>query len=84
VQHFLPKGFPRIRHYGILSSAWKKRVFPDAKTITIDYKELWRSKGLAIDRCPSCKTGQLLYVGDIQAIRGPPKYIALKQKSSIP
>jgi hypothetical protein len=29
--HFLPSGFTRIRHYGILSSSWKKKVFPQAK-----------------------------------------------------
>ena len=79
VQHFLPKGFPRIRHFGILSSAWKKSVFPEARTIKIDYQELWRSKGLVLDRCPYCKTGQLIYIGDIQAIRGPPQPSANKQ-----
>ncbi len=27
-QHILPKGFRRVRHYGILSSAWKKEKLP--------------------------------------------------------
>lgn len=83
VQHFLPKGFPRIRHYGILSSAWKKRVFPEAKKTKIDYKELWRSKGLAVDQCPYCKIGQLVFLCDIEPIRGPPKHNALQQNSLI-
>ena len=26
--HVLPKGFTRIRHYGILSSSWKKEKLP--------------------------------------------------------
>ena len=71
-QHFLPKGFPRVRHYGILSSAWKKRIFPNAKTKKTDWQSLWVAKGVIIDQCPYCKIGKLIYVKEIKPVRGPP------------
>jgi len=31
--HVLPKGFTRIRHYGILSSSWKKVKLPELQKL---------------------------------------------------
>lgn len=71
--HLLPKGFTRIRHYGILSSQWKSRIFPDqGTTISIDWKTIWESKGLHVDQCPNCRKGQLSYARQIPPSRGPP------------
>jgi hypothetical protein len=54
--HFLPKGFCRIRHYGILSSAWKQRIFPDAPTpVKINWQDFWKNRGLDVGQCPNCK-----------------------------
>jgi len=82
--HFLPKGFCRIRHYGFLSSAWKNRVFPNAPKIKdINWQEFWKSKGLDVNKCPSCSKGILIYLGTIAPVRGPPVYPILKTKTGI-
>jgi len=71
--HFLPKGFSRIRHYGILSSAWKQRVFSTAtKKAKVDWQQIWQSKGLNVNQCPDCKIGHLICIGTLDPLRGPP------------
>lgn len=71
--HFLPSGFTRIRHYGILSSSWKRKIFPNpTKKPKPDWKQIWANKGLLVDLCPSCKKGSLIPVGEIPPQRGPP------------
>ena len=59
-QHILPKRFVRIRHYGILSSTWKREKLPSLQ------EKLWLkppppkpAKGAKIRPCPCCKTGHL-------------------------
>lgn len=70
--HFLPSGFTRIRHYGILSSNWKNKVFPQAKKkVKREWKEIWKAKGFNPDLCPSCK-GNLVPIRSIYPKRGPP------------
>ena len=75
--HILPKGFTRIRHYGFLSSSWKKEKLPqlqlqlldkDAENIVIfipQEKSLHRC-------CPRCKKGILITLFTFDC-RGPPK-----------
>jgi hypothetical protein len=73
--HFLPKGFCRIRHYGILSSAWKQRIFPDAPTpVKINWQDFWKNRGLDVGQCPNCKKGRLICIGKIEPVRGPPYF----------
>lgn len=73
IMHLLPKGFTRIRHYGILSSQWKSRIFPDqGPKVLIDWKTIWESKGLQVDQCPHCRKGQLIHLKKIIPVRGPP------------
>jgi hypothetical protein len=54
--HVLPKGFTRIRHYGILSSGWKKEKLPELQkalaTVPIPCKE--ERPPLLNGICPSC------------------------------
>ena len=76
-QHILPKGFTRIRHYGFLSSSWKKEKLPllqlqlaaknlvDIAILIVPEKSLHRC-------CPSCKTGRLLTLLTFDN-RGPPR-----------
>jgi hypothetical protein len=70
-QHILPLRFVRIRHYGILSSTWKRGKLqslqselkvkrPEAKTKTL------------LSKCPCCKTGTLITI-EVFGKRGPPK-----------
>lgn len=74
--HILPHGFRRIRHFGILSSAYKKILFPESlKTpIEIEWENIWLNKGLDVQKCNYCKKGNLVLVQKIKPIRGPPKH----------
>ncbi len=77
--HFLPKGFCRIRHYGILSSAWNQRVFAHLpQKQKISWEDFWNNKGLDVKQCPHCKKGQLTYICKIDPVRGPPVYTTMK------
>jgi len=75
VLHILPKGFRKIRHYGILSGAWKTKLFPNASenTKSLHWQDLWKSKGLELYMCPKCKTGILEHLAEIDPVRGPPR-----------
>jgi len=79
--HFLPSGFTRIRHYGILSGTWKRKVFQQAKKKEKrDWKQIWKAKGFDPDLCPSCK-GHLVPIRSIYPKRGPPTcHSSTKQK----
>lgn len=69
-QHILPKGFTRIRHYGILSSTMKKKIIPPLQEQLGKVK--LQEKSLLQHRvCPICKTGELVTLITFTA-RGPP------------
>lgn len=76
--HILPHRFVRIRHYGILSSTWKRTKFialrkqlnmPSAK-VAIKTK---------LHSCPCCKTGTLITIM-IFGKRGPPHEYKVEEK----
>ncbi len=71
--HVLPKGFTRIRHFGILSSSWKKAKLPELQkalaAVPITRKE--KKPPLLHGSCPSCKQGKLVIVMTFGQ-RGPP------------
>jgi len=71
--HILPKGFTRMRHYGILSSCWKKEKLPalqdQIKSGSIIIKPIEKENKHLL--CPSCKQGRLTVVCCFGA-RGPP------------
>lgn len=73
--HVLPKGFTRIRHYGILSSSWKKEKLPklQAHILKKEYVSLEKPKPKTkLNQCPSCKMGELITILVFDS-RGPPK-----------
>lgn len=71
--HILPKGFTRIRHYGILSSTSKKR-YKDLIDQQIGGLTTLPVKTPAVHRiCPACKKGTLETVC-VFGQRGPPKH----------
>jgi hypothetical protein len=70
--HFLPKRFCRIRHYGILSSSWKTKLFPNTDSIKKNWIEIWLQKGIIVDQCPSCKKGKLILIDLFLPSRAPP------------
>ncbi len=71
--HILPKGFVRIRHYGILSSAIKLKVHELAKQ-QLGEIVITQHEPLKHNKCPCCKIGDLVIIARFD-IRGPPKLI---------
>jgi hypothetical protein len=72
--HILPKRFVRIRHYGILSSTWKRSKLTDlqSKLTGIGLSSLPDViKGSYHKACPCCKTGQMITLLTFGR-RGPP------------
>lgn len=69
-QHILPHKFVRIRHYGILSSTWKR-----GKLQTLQQQLKMPIKSMPIKtmlhKCPNCKTGTLKTL-EVFGKRGPP------------
>lgn len=87
--HILPKGFMRIRHYGILSSSKKEKTLPIIheqfgsdyipidKTIKKDWKELATEMGFNPDCCPICKENTMITLCAFDR-RGPPDQIFIE------
>jgi Putative transposase/Transposase zinc-binding domain len=72
--HILPKRFTRIRHYGILSSTWKRSKLA-ALQQSLKVVALWQPPPLLHNRCRHCKQGVVVTVCTFDR-RGPPtKYL---------
>ncbi len=76
--HILPKRFVRIRHYGILSSFWKRKKLKELQAALnfIPAIQVIQTKN---HQCPKCKSHSLKVVFQFDA-RGPPKYWLKKIK----
>ena len=76
-QHILPKRFVRIRHYGILSSTWKRSKLADLQIklgLTLVPKVVKVTK---INICPCCQKGKMVIIMTFDS-RGPPEeYVQL-------
>lgn len=70
--HILPKGFVRIRHYGILSSYHKKLTLAQLQQ-SLGRVQLKEWQPLQHRMCPVCKKGKLVTLTTFTA-RGPPAY----------
>lgn len=69
-QHILPLRFVRIRHYGMVSSTWKRgRLQALQAVLQVVRKPL--PVNTLLRRCPCCKTGILTTI-EVFAGRGPP------------
>ncbi|WP_142785219.1 IS91 family transposase [Changchengzhania lutea] len=81
--HILPKGFTRIRHYGILSSPWKKEKLPklQAELATVKIECIKTDNPVLHRQCPVCKKGRLHTILLFNE-RGPPENwrVLLKDK----
>ena len=85
--HILPKGFVRIRHYGILSSKIKGEAIPIIRAQLIPWVPEdpmipgVTAAGIVTRTCPCCKKGLMQHVMDFDH-RGPPaEYLKLNEKS---
>lgn len=76
--HILPHRFVRIRHYGILSSTWKRGKLK-ALQATLNIKTTQQPLKTLLRRCPCCKTGTLITI-DVFGKRGPPQQYLLQNQ----
>jgi hypothetical protein len=71
--HILPKRFVKIRHYGFLSSTWKRQKLKNLQqkmgVMLVEKKE----KELVLPKCPACKTGNMQTILAFDR-RGPPAH----------
>lgn len=74
--HILPKGFTRIRHYGILSNSLKKVVIPMLQE-QLGKLVLPERSIQAHRQCPVCRNGELVTLFTFTA-RGPPEMNILR------
>jgi len=69
--HILPKRFVRIRHYGILSSSWKRGKLQELQSdLKIKIPEV--PPKTLLNKCRCCKEGNLVTIA-VFGQRGPPK-----------
>ena len=81
-QHILPRGFVRIRHFGMLASINRPQlqklqrslgIIPKKKTDRKDWKQLCREHlDYDPDLCPHCKKGTMVTIEHFDPVRGPP------------
>jgi hypothetical protein len=81
-QHILPKRFVKIRHYGFLSSTWKRGKL---KALQVEFKvKPTESKVKSkFKKCPCCKVGNLITIEAFDK-RGPPKWYLGVSQTLIP
>jgi hypothetical protein len=82
-QHIMPRGFVRIRHYGLLSATKRAQLRQIQQglgvkiTLSIGEKNDWKQicrEHLRFDPdlCPNCKKGKMVTIERIVPGRGPP------------
>lgn len=81
--HILPLRFVRIRHYGILSSTWKREKLKALQ------QRLWKGKVPQHKTrphrpCPCCKQGTLITLISFGVRGPPPEYAHLLHKTASP
>lgn len=79
--HILPKRFVKIRHYGFLSSTWKRGKLKvlQAKLLVVPPQK--QEKGQQYRKCSCCRTGYLHTIAVFDG-RGPPlSYIGISQNT---
>ncbi len=82
--HILPKRFVKIRHYGFLSSTWKRIKLKNLQQkLGIQPKEKPLPKPFQ-PKCSCCKTGNLVTIAMFD-LRGPPQwFLEMSQSQPTP
>jgi hypothetical protein len=81
-QHILPPRFVRIRHYGIVSSTWKRGKL-QALQSTLQVVGNPSPVNTMLRKCPCCKTGILITI-EVFGKRGPPpQFLSQKQEAPV-
>ena len=71
--HILPKGFVKIRHYGFLSSTWKRQKLGVLQSKLQIHPSVKTARATKIRKCQCCKTGNLHTILIFDK-RGPPAW----------
>lgn len=85
--HILPKGFRKVRKYGLVSNASKGKDIPKARIalgLRLQHHQLSSRKqrkakalerlfGEDTNRCPCCKKGQMVMIDVVPSERAPPQ-----------
>ena len=86
--HILSKGFTKIRHYGFLSSSWKREKLPALQASFEGFQAQAKEQGKAnettclLNTCRFCGKGSLILIASFGK-RGPPQeYKILFQKQN--
>jgi hypothetical protein len=93
--HVLPKGFVRIRHYGLLANRTRKQKIARCRDLLASPKpeepspqtrrqKLLELTGVDIGQCPACRKGRMGIVEQIDPIRrlfGHPSRVEIKDSS---
>lgn len=74
--HILPRGFVKVRYYGILSNRFTKQTAmyrkpkqkPEKETVQ---QRLERLTGFDVYKCPYCKKGKMYKVEELPRVRSP-------------
>ena len=78
--HVLPRGFMRIRHFGILGNRYKKEKIKLIRELENIYESLateaqlgWQDllkkiTGIDLNQCPKCKCGELVPTADVKGL----------------
>jgi len=78
--HILPKRFVKLRHYGFLSSTWKRQKLPILQQSLKVQPKIKVAKESKVRKCQCCKTGNLHTILVFDQ-RGPPGfYLGNSQK----
>lgn len=77
-RHILPHRYVRIRHYGILSSSWKRGKL-QALQLQLKVAITPVVVKTMLHQCPCCKTGTLITIEEFGK-RGPPKQYLLEKQ----
>jgi len=74
--HILPKGFNRIRHYGILSGTWKRKNLKELQEkLTTEKRIKIEPKEIKLGKCRICKKGIMETIFAFSKARPPPNSI---------
>jgi hypothetical protein len=85
--HILPKGFVKIRYYGMLSNRFCKQTAMYRKTKQDRSKEtvqqrIERLTGFDVYQCPYCKKGHMHTIEVLPRIRSPGNFLRPKQRTA--
>lgn len=84
-QHILPKGFVKVRRFGIYNATTKRNLELEfgnetIETVKLKKKEtvreaIKRLAGIDLSLCPACKTGTMVKVRELPRIRSPASHL---------